>query len=82
MDGDLTLKIEIEVPTGAINFQVAPVRYEALDENQLECGYLVGLHITKIAEPERQRLAQYLRQAKRCQTTPPKTAFAQNAQTL
>jgi hypothetical protein len=82
MDGELTLKIEIEFPTGPINFQVAPVRYEALDENQQECGYLVGLHITKIAEPERQRLTQYLRQAKRRPTTPPKTAFAQNAQPL
>jgi hypothetical protein len=85
MDGDLTLKIQIEFPAGAINFQVAPVRYLALDENQLECGYLVGLRITKIAEQERQRLAEYLRQAMRsAAATPPqpKTAFAQNAQPL
>lgn len=82
MDGDLTLKIELEFPAGSINFQVAPVRYEALDENQVECGYLVGLRITKITDPERQRLAAYLRQAKRSATPSPKTAFAQNAQTF
>jgi hypothetical protein len=82
MDADLILKIELELPRGAINCQVAPVCYEALDENQAECGYLVGLHITKIAEPERQRLAAYLRQAKRSAPPSPKTAFAQNAQPL
>jgi hypothetical protein len=82
MDGELTLKIELEFPAGPINFQVAPVRYEALDENQVECGYLVGLRITKIADTERQRLAAYLRQAKRSTTPSPKTTFAQNAQTL
>lgn len=82
MDGDLTLEIELESPSGSINFQVAPVRYEALDENQAECGYLVGLRITKIADAERQRLASYLRQAKRGAPPSRKTAFAQNAQTL
>lgn len=82
MDGDLTLEIELEFPAGPINFQVAPVCYDALDENQMECGYLVSLRITKIADAERQRLSAYLRQAKPSAPPSPKTAFAQNAQTL
>ncbi|HVG32020.1 MAG TPA: PilZ domain-containing protein [Pyrinomonadaceae bacterium] len=82
MDGDLTLEIELEFPAGPINFQVAPVCYDALDENQMECGYLVGLRITKITDAERQRLSAYLRQTKPSAPPSPKTAFAQNAQTL
>ena len=32
MDGDLTLHVQIELPGEVINCQVAPVRYERLDE--------------------------------------------------
>ncbi len=82
MDGDLALRVQIELPGETINCQVAPVRYEMLDENQSEWGYLVGLRITNITEQERKRLAEYLRHAKRSQSVAPKTKLAQNAQSL
>lgn len=82
MDGDLTLRVQIELPGEVINCQVAPVRYEMPYDNQSEWGYLVGLRITNITEQERKRLTQYLRHAKRNQSVTPKTNLAQNAQPL
>ncbi|HEV2915692.1 MAG TPA: PilZ domain-containing protein [Pyrinomonadaceae bacterium] len=86
MDGDICLTIQLELPDGAATFQVAPVRYEMLDENQVEWGYLVGMRIIKIADAERKRLTQYLREVnKRKAATATATAeagFAQNAPSL
>jgi PilZ domain len=82
MDGDLDLKAQIELPAGVVNCGVAPVRYEMLDENQIEWGYLVGLRITNISDQERRRLTEYLRQSKRSTAAAPKTNLAQNAQPL
>ena len=89
MDGDLSLKIQLELPDGVASFQVAAVRYEALDENQVEWGYLVGMRIVEIDEEERKRLTAYLRQANKkraaaataavAAAATPETGFAQNA---
>jgi len=89
MDGNLSLRIQLELPGGAISFQVAPVRYEMLDETQIEWGYLVGMRIVEISEQERKCLTEYLRHANKrapaaaaVAVATPETGFAQNAQPL
>ena len=82
MDGDLNLSVRIELPQGAVNFQVAAVRFEMLDEDQVEWGYLVGMRIVKIAEQERQRLTQYLRHVNESKALTPRTNLASNAHSL
>lgn len=82
MDGDLTLRVQIELPGEVINLQVAPVRYEMLDEKQMEWGYLVGMRITNIADQEHRRLTEYLRRPKRSEPVAPQADLAQNAQPL
>lgn len=82
MDTELSLRIQIELPEGAISFGVAPVRYEMLDEKQAEWGYLIGMRITEIDDTERQRLVQYLRQGHNYGLGAPKTSFAQDTPSL
>jgi hypothetical protein len=82
MDGDLTLRIRIELPDGAISFVIAPVRYEMLDENQVEWGYLVGLRIVEIDETERKRLALYLRHGHSYELGAPEPGLVQSAHSL
>jgi PilZ domain len=81
-DAELTLRIQVELPDGAVSFVVAPVRYEMLEENQLEWGYLVGMRIVEIDDTERERLTHYLRQGHKYEPDAPKTGFAQNAHSL
>jgi hypothetical protein len=52
------LEVVLEHPTGNITMQVAPVRYEQLDESETEKGYLIGVRIITMTDEER---ARYLR---------------------
>ncbi|HYE66734.1 MAG TPA: PilZ domain-containing protein [Pyrinomonadaceae bacterium] len=56
-----TLRITFELPSGLINLHAAPVRYELLDEDEIEIGYLIGAHITQMSSSDRTRFIKYLR---------------------
>jgi c-di-GMP-binding flagellar brake protein YcgR len=56
---DKRLWVKLELPEGPVEMQVAPVRYESLDERETERGYVIGVRITQIS-PEDQ--AVYLHQ--------------------
>ena len=58
---DRRLRIVLELPTGPIEIQAAPVRYEQLDEKGTEQGYLVGARITEISDSDCVRFVKYLR---------------------
>lgn len=58
---DRTLRIVLELPSGPIEIQAAPVRYEQLDEKGTEQGYLVGARITEISDSDCVRFVKYLR---------------------
>jgi hypothetical protein len=58
---DRTLRIVLELPTGPVEIQAAPVRYEQLDEKGTEQGYLVGARITEISDSDCVRFVKYLR---------------------
>lgn len=49
------LRITLEFPTGPIQIDAVPVRYERLDETEPEKGYLVGVKITEMSDDDRAR---------------------------
>jgi hypothetical protein len=55
-----SLNISLELPDGAVLMQVIPVRYERLDEQASETGYLLGVKITTIQAEDRVRFEEYV----------------------
>lgn len=56
------LLIVLELPTGPIRLQAAPVRYERL---RSETGYLVGARIISMSDGDRSRFLKYLHRLSR-----------------
>jgi hypothetical protein len=54
------LRIDLELPVGPIVMQATAVRYERLDEDETERGYLIGVNITAISDSDRARYHEYL----------------------
>lgn len=50
---DRPLHVKLDLPRGPVEMIVIPVRYESLDENQEESGYLIGARIAEMADPDR-----------------------------
>jgi c-di-GMP-binding flagellar brake protein YcgR len=47
---DRRLWLKLDLPEGDVEMEVAPVRYESLDEHKTEHGYLIGVRITEISQ--------------------------------
>jgi hypothetical protein len=58
---DRTLWLKIDLPDGPIEMQVAPVRYECLDDQEAERGYVVGVIIVEMSEQDRADFDSYLK---------------------
>lgn len=56
------LLIVLELPTGTIRLQAAPVRYERL---RTETGYLLGARIISMSDDDRLRFLRYLQRLSR-----------------
>jgi hypothetical protein len=54
------LRITLKCPTGSVTLDYRPARYEKLDENGGEDGYLIGGGIADVAEESRGRWQDYL----------------------
>lgn len=54
------LQLTLSLPTGLVNIEVTPVRYEWLGEESEKKSYLIGARITGIRDDERVRFDQYL----------------------
>jgi hypothetical protein len=64
------LYVKLELPSGPVEMKLAPVRYESLDENQEETGYLIGARIVEIADSDRATFNAYVnKQLSRSQVT-------------
>jgi hypothetical protein len=55
-----SLNLKLELPVGPIEMQVAPVRYESLEEHKSETGYLIGTKIVRMADEDRAKFAEYV----------------------
>ena len=54
------LVIKLELPAGPVEIQATPVRYERLDEDEFDMGYLIGVSITEMSETDRGRYNEYI----------------------
>lgn len=54
------LNVKLELPGGSVEMQVAPVRYESLEEHKTETGYLIGAEIVAMPEEDHARFSEYL----------------------
>jgi PilZ domain len=59
--GDRTLEVEVELPSGSIHVRVTSVRYEPVDEDRSEEGYVIGVRITDISAADRDLLKIFLK---------------------
>ena len=55
-----SVSVKLELPDGPVIMQVMPVRYERLDEEASETGYLIGVKITEMPEEDRAKFAEYV----------------------
>jgi hypothetical protein len=59
---DRTLCVALELTTGPLQLNAAPVRYERIEKDDgASVGYLIGAQIKEISENDRKRLNDYLR---------------------
>lgn len=60
---DRTLQIVLELPSGPVQLHAMSARYERLEENSSELGYLIGVRITEMSNQHRESLLAYLKGA-------------------
>lgn len=57
---DRKLHVKLELPSGPVEMKVATVRYESLEDNWEETGYLIGARILEISDTDRASFAKYV----------------------
>lgn len=57
---DRKLQVKLELPSGPVEMNVIPVRYESLEEHEEEDGYLIGARISEMNEVDRSRFDAYI----------------------
>ncbi len=57
---DRRLRLVLELPSGPIELIVAPVRYEPIEDDPDEQGFVIGSTIVEVSPPDRERLDSYL----------------------
>jgi hypothetical protein len=55
-----TLQLVLTLPTGPVDLEVTPARYQHINEGSAGSHILIGARITKISDEDRARLSQYL----------------------
>jgi PilZ domain len=60
-DGNSTLRLMLDLPTGTAEIHVVPVRSHQLGEEDMESGHLIGAKITNLSDDARTRLTKFLR---------------------
>lgn len=58
---DRTLRVVLELPSGPIQIFGTPVRYEPVDEDRSEQGYMIGVRITEMRPEDREQFKSYLK---------------------
>ena len=56
------LHLKLELPTGPVELNVAPVRYESLEDDSAESGYIIGTRITDMTPTDRAKFDDYVGQ--------------------
>jgi len=57
----LTLRVTLQLPETHVRLYASPVRYERLEEEGGERGYLLGLRLAEAEDQDRQKFLEYLK---------------------
>lgn len=55
-----SLNVKLQLPDGPVEVVAVPVRYERLEEDQTETGYLIGAKIISMPDADRERYSRYV----------------------
>jgi c-di-GMP-binding flagellar brake protein YcgR len=55
-----SLNVKLQLPDGPVEVVAVPVRYERLEEDQTETGYLIGAKIVSMPDPDRERFSRFV----------------------
>ena len=55
-----SLDLKLQLPDGPVVMQAAPVRYERLEEDDNETGYLIAVKIVRMPDSDRARFSEYV----------------------
>ncbi len=55
-----SLHLSLELPDGPVELTVVPVRYESLEEDAEETGYIIGARVTEMTAQDRERFNKYI----------------------
>ena len=55
-----SLNVKLQLPDGPVEVVALPVRYERLEEDQTETGYLIGAKIISMPDHDRERFSRYV----------------------
>ena len=58
---DRRLFLRVELRDGSVDMKVIPVRYESLEEDPDESGYLIGAHIEEMSETDRMKFDDFVK---------------------
>ena len=54
------LLLKVELPTGPVEMIVGPLRYEALEEDDTETGYVIGVEILEIKDDRKSQYEDFV----------------------
>src|ERR1043165_7781529 len=58
---DYTLQLVLTLPNGSVELEVAPVRYEHINEGEKGSRILIGAQITRMSDADRVKFDDYLK---------------------
>jgi hypothetical protein len=60
-DGNVTLRLKLDLPAETVEIHAAPVRSQPLGEGDKDKGYFIGAKITQLSDGARAQLVKFLR---------------------
>ena len=67
-----SLDLKLQLPGGPVEMQVAPVRYERLEEHDDETGYVIAAKIVRMPDDDRARFSEYFATLQERKATSPR----------
>jgi hypothetical protein len=55
-----SLNLKLELPAGPVEIEASPVRYQRLEEDHTETGYLIAVKIVRMPDDDRARFSEYV----------------------
>jgi len=55
-----SLNVKLELPSGPVEMQVTPIRYETFEGDENQSGYVIGVKITDMREEDRATFTLYV----------------------